>query len=180
MRSIVINGNRENKMKDALFFIISSILCVNYVNAYQVSIEMKTTDSNLANKSVGVIVAKDTKFGLLLMPKLQITKPGYYGFHVHTKPFCGADGKNAGGHLDPENTNLHLGPYGAGHLGDLPNLFVDYSGKTIIPILAPKLTVNDILNRTLVVHSKTDYYDNNSFINSGNRIICGIVPKTVD
>ncbi len=149
-----------------------------YVTASQVIIKMELTAVSASNKHVGIVIAKDTKYGLLIIPKLKSLEPGYYGFHIHDKPDCGIDGKHAGGHLDPKNIGLHFGPYNSnGHLGDLPNIFVNNNGEAIIPVLAPKLTINDILNRSLVVHNKTDYYDHKSFTNSGTRIICGIIPK---
>ena len=38
----------------------------------------------------------------------------------------------AGGHYDPAKTDRHEGPYGNGHLGDLPALYVDKEGKAVI------------------------------------------------
>ena len=50
----------------------------------------------------------------------------------------------AGGHYDPDKTDRHAGPYGNGHLGDLPFLYVDKEGKASLPVLAPRLKVADL------------------------------------
>ena len=81
-----------------------------------------------AGKSIGTVTAKDTQYGLLLIPQLTDLTPGLHGFHVHQNPDCAAGMKDnkpmagmaAGGHYDPAATGKHEGPYGQGHLGDLP------------------------------------------------------------
>lgn len=152
------------------------MLCNLHLWASQVLVKMYSTDSHINPKLLGEIIIKDSEFGLLIIPDLRLKSIGYHGFHVHEKPNCGSSGKSSGGHFDPENTGLHLGPYNKlGHLGDLPNLFVDQEGKAVIPILAPRLKVKDIVNRALIIHSKIDHYDQESFLHSGNRIACGVI-----
>ncbi len=139
---------------------------------------MYLTNSDNTKIRVGSIIAQDTKYGLLIKPNLNKLTPGMYGFHAHSKPKCGKFGEYVGGHLDPEKTNLHLGPYSnLGHLGDLPNIFVDAKGEASMPILAPKLKVKNLLNRALVIHAKSDKYDQNSYASSGTKLVCGVVPK---
>jgi Cu/Zn superoxide dismutase len=38
----------------------------------------------------------------------------------------------------------HEGPYGEGHLGDLPALYVGTDGKTALPVLATRLKIRDM------------------------------------
>ena len=99
---------------------------------------------------------------------------GAHGFHIHQTPDCGDKGMKAGGHLDPDNTNSHQGPYGAGHLGDLPILVVNSQGVADIPVLAPRLKIKDIQGHALMIHAGGDNYtDIPALGGGGSRIGCG-------
>ena len=99
-----------------------------------------------------------------------------HGFHLHQHPNCGDHGDKAGAHYDPEKTNSHQGPYGKGHLGDLPVLYVAEDGKANTPTLAPRLKINDLKGLTLMIHEHGDNYSNNPPLGGGGaRIACGII-----
>ena len=84
----------------------------------------------------------------------------------------------AGGHYDPGKTNSHLGPYGKGHLGDLPVLIVDAQGNAKLPTLAPRLKSNSLDGLAVMVHAGGDNYSNHPKLGGGgNRIVCGVAPK---
>ena len=87
-------------------------------------------------------------------------------------------GQNAGGHYDPGNTGRHEGPYGNGHLGDLPVLAVNASGAATVPVLAPRVRVSDLLGRSLMVHAGGDNYSDIPAPGGGGgaRFACGVVP----
>ncbi|HCL5280518.1 TPA: superoxide dismutase family protein [Salmonella enterica] len=62
---------------------------------------------------------------MIVPSRILYRQPGVHGFHIHENPSCMPgmqNGKNvsvlmAGGHLDPEKTGKHLGPYNdKGHL----------------------------------------------------------------
>ena len=84
----------------------------------------------------------------------------------------------AGGHLDPAKTGRHEGPYGNGHLGDLPAIYVDADGKAGYPILAPRLKVVDLQGRSLMVHAGGDNHSDHpaALGGGGMRIACGVTP----
>ena len=78
--------------------------------------------------------------GVRLTPDLDgILPAGGHGFHLHENPDCGDGGLAAGGHYDPENTGVHAGPYGDGHLGALPRLESD-DGRVTAAVVAPRLS----------------------------------------
>lgn len=139
-------------------------------HAATVSTELYTTNGN----SVGNVVFVDTKYGLMITPNLIKLPAGLHGFHIHEMPDCGNHAMNAGGHLDPDKSNSHQGPYGQGHLGDLPVLVVDSKGAATTPVLAPRLKTQDIQGHALMVHAGGDNYsDHPKLGGGGDRIACG-------
>jgi Cu-Zn family superoxide dismutase len=83
----------------------------------------------------------------------------------------------AGGHFDPLMTGKHEGPYGNGHSGDLPFLYVDKDGKALLPVLAPRLKVSDLKGRSLMIHAGGDNYSDvpEKLGGGGSRLACGAV-----
>ena len=135
---------------------------------------------------VGTITIRQTSWGLLLTPKLEGLPEGVHGFHIHEKPDCGLQGSGAkegsgmaaGGHFDPDDTESHKGPYGPGHLGDLPVLIVNSDGTATTPVLAPRLrSIQQIHNRSLMIHGGGDNYSDTPKLGGGGaRIACGVIP----
>ena len=126
--------------------------------------------------SVGHVVFKDSKYGLLISPDLSNLPPGMHGMHLHQNPDCGDMGNHAGGHFDPAGTQSHKGPYGQGHLGDLPSLYVDLNGHATQTTLAPRLHTSDMTGLTLMVHANGDTYsDTPALGGGGGRMACGVI-----
>lgn len=135
--------------------------------------------------SVGNITASQSPYGIIFTPAASNLKPGLHGFHVHQNPDCGVSQKGnevmaggaAGGHYDPQNTNTHEGPYAEGHLGDLPALFVNDRGEAIHPVLAPRLKINDLDGRSLIIHEGGDNYSDipEKDGGGGGRVACGLI-----
>jgi len=86
-------------------------------------------------------------------------------------------GMAAGGHYDPAGTGKHEGPYGEGHLGDLPALYVGTDGKATLPILAPRLKTVNLKGRSLMIHAGGDNYSDvpAALGGGGARMACGVV-----
>ncbi|MCX7115814.1 MAG: superoxide dismutase family protein [Gammaproteobacteria bacterium] len=128
--------------------------------------------------SLGHVVFEDSKYGLLIKPKLSGLPIGLHGFHIHQHPDCGDNGMNAGGHFDPKSTNSHQGPYGEGHLGDLPILATNGTGEANTPMLAPRLTTQDIQGHAIMIHGGGDNYSDTPPLGGGGaRIGCGKIPS---
>lgn len=132
---------------------------------------------------VGTVTLADSAYGLRVSPDLHgLQPPGPHGAHVHENPSCtpgdGGAGQTAGGHYDPRGTGRHAGPYGHGHLGDLPNLVVEANGDATIPVLAPRLTAADLTGRALMIHAGADRYgadDAHDHGKGGARMYCGVI-----
>ncbi len=128
-------------------------------------------------ESIGMVSFSDSNHGLLIQPDLSGLEPGPIGLHVHENPSCaagpdGAPGMGAGSHYDPEGKGVHKGPYGDGHLGDLPVLIVEQDGTATIPSLAPHLSLSDLDGRSLMVHAGKDNYGSSP---GGGRAYCGVI-----
>lgn len=137
-------------------------------------------------EAVGNVTITETDYGLQFTPALSGMKPGIHGFHVHAKGSCEpgeSQGKTvaagaAGGHLDPQNSGKHLGPYASGHLGDLPVLYVTDDGKASYPVVAPRLkSLGDIKGKALMVHVGGDNHADHPepLGGGGARLACGVI-----
>lgn len=148
-------------------------------------VEMHKVSTEGVEKSLGTVSLEHTEHGLLLTPSLTDLKPGVYGFHVHQNASCDPaendDGEMtaaqaAGGHYDPEETDTHQGPYGEGHLGDLPVLTANEDGEANLPVLAPRLSMEDMPGRSIMIHEGGDTYEDEPHLGGGgSRMACGVV-----
>ncbi|OGV26266.1 MAG: superoxide dismutase [Legionellales bacterium RIFCSPHIGHO2_12_FULL_37_14] len=157
-------------MKFSQLIILTFALFSTTTYAATLKSDLASTDGG----SIGQVIFEDSKYGLIIKPKLFGLPVGLHGFHIHETPDCGDHGMNAGGHLDPSKTNTHLGPYADGHLGDLPVLATNSNGEATTPLLAPRLTTKDIQNHAVMIHEGGDNYsDNPTLGGGGKRIGCG-------
>lgn len=148
-------------------------------------VTVNIVDEKGVGAAIGSITASDSKHGLVLTPSLHGLAPGLHGFHVHQNPSCDAkekDGKMvpalaAGGHFDPAGTNKHGEPWGDGHLGDLPPLYVDSAGNASQPVLAPRLKAADLAGRAIMIHAGGDNHSDHPapLGGGGARVACGVV-----
>ena len=130
----------------------------------------------------GTISVRQSSEGLVFTPNLMGLTAGKHGFHIHQNPSCEPamqDGKKvaaaaAGGHYDPTNAGKHTGPQGDGHKGDLPMIEVDNAGVQQ-QVTINGLTLDDLKNRSLVVHERRDDYASDPAGDSGARIACGVI-----
>jgi Cu-Zn family superoxide dismutase len=162
-------------MHKLTLLILSTLLMISTNYATQVSSTIYSTDGT--TQPIGTIVFLDTQYGLLITPKLTALSPGQHGLHLHQQANCGDHGANAGGHFDPSNTNSHQGPYGEGHLGDLPVLYVNINGEANVPTLAPRLKTNDLTGLSVMIHAGGDNYSDTPALGGGGvRMACGTLP----
>ena len=149
------------------------------------SIPMFKVDENGVGSQVGKVEVSNSPYGLVFTPDLKGVAPGVHGFHVHQNPSCDAAEQNgkkvaalgAGGHYDPQGTGKHGTPWGDGHLGDLPALYVDAHGNATQPVLAPRLKESDLAGRSLMSHAGGDNHaDHPAPLGGGGaRLVCGVI-----
>lgn len=170
------------KISYAIAVFISTVGCVA---AAEVVVPVNTVNEKGLVKPIGSIKISESSDGLLFSPSLEGLPAGEHGFHAHENPSCEPkekDGKmtpalSAGGHYDPKATKKHEGPEGNGHLGDLPKLVVDADGKTTASVVAPRLKLDDVKGRALIIHAGGDNYsDDPEPLGGGKaRIACGFI-----
>ncbi len=147
---------------------------------------VNTIDAKGVGSSIGTVSFEETNWGLLVTPDISGLPAGVHGLHIHEKAACGpaehegkqAAGFAAGGHLDPNKTGKHLGPYNTdGHEGDLPPLIVAADGKATLPVLAPRLHVKDVKGHSIMIHEGGDNYSDQPKPLGGGagRIACGTI-----
>lgn len=158
-----------------VLFSLLFLFMISNAFSQTVSVNINSTSNN---KSIGVIEFSDSPYGLLVKPNLNSLSTGSHGFHLHAFGSCADKAMAAMGHYDPANTKSHQGPYGNGHLGDLPVLIVDQQGKANTTVLAPRLKLNDIKGLAVMIHQGGDNYTDIPTLGGGGaRIACGVIAK---
>ncbi|HEU4851935.1 MAG TPA: superoxide dismutase [Cu-Zn] SodC [Telluria sp.] len=161
------------------------VLACSSAVAADLHVELKMATEKGAGASVGHVMVSETQYGLVFTPQLAGLPAGVHGFHVHENPSCDPkekDGKMtpalaAGGHYDPSGSKRHGTPWGDGHLGDLPALYVGADGKATTPVLAPRLKMADLKGRALMVHVGGDNHSDHPapLGGGGARMACGVM-----
>ena len=97
-----------------------------------------------------------------------------FGFHIHEGMTC------TGNETDPfSDTGMHYNPNGAEHpchAGDLPPHF-SAAGKAFMVFLTNRFSVNEVIGKTVVIHSNADDFTTQPSGNSGSKIACGIIRR---
>lgn len=165
---------------------LSGTSCLAAEKTIDIHLVTASKENNGIGEKIGTLTFKDTKNGLTIDTDIKGLTPGEHGFHIHENPSCDSaekDGKQvaaeaAGSHFDPEHTSKHLGPKGKGHLGDLPKLIVNKSGKAEVKGAAARLKVADIEGHSIVIHEHGDNYSDHPTLGGGGaRIACGVILK---
>lgn len=165
---------------------VAVLLAGANARAAETTVKLEAAQASGSGPSVGSVRIVETSYGLLFYPALTGLPPGAHGFHVHENPSCAPADKDgtpvaalaAGGHYDPMATKRHGEPWGDGHLGDLPALYVMADGNSTNPVLAPRLKkISDIANRSLMVHAGGDNHaDHPAALGGGGaRFACGVI-----
>ena len=152
-----------------------------------ITVPVTAVNQNGLGANAGQVTITESTQGLVFTPKLTGLPAGLHGFHVHENPSCEPkekDGKKvaalaAGAHYDPQKAGHHGAPWGDGHLGDLPALYVDTHGVATQPVLAPRLKLADVKGHSLMIHAGGDNHSDTPapLGGGGARIFCGVIPK---
>lgn len=113
--------------------------------------------------------------------------PGEHGIHIHEAGACEPPAfTSAGSHLKAAgdaSPHGRMHPSG-GEAGDLPNLFVDATGRAdqgeyaSIKLRQTTAGAPSVIGRALVIHAQRDDQLSQPIGGSGDRIACGVVRAT--
>ena len=96
---------------------------------------------------------------------------GFFGMHIHESGDCTPPFDNTGLHYNPTNQNH------PGHAGDLPPLLAS-NGYAWTAFYDGRLTIPDIIGRSLVIHGMRDDFTTQPAGGSGKKIACGVIEAT--
>ena len=95
----------------------------------------------------------------------------FFGFHIHQGRNCyGAEFSGTEGHYNPSGL-----PHPE-HAGDLPPL-MRCRGNAYLSFRTDRFSVNEIIGRTVVIHSDPDDFHTQPAGNAGKKIACGVIRK---
>ncbi|MBQ7897202.1 MAG: superoxide dismutase family protein [Clostridia bacterium] len=119
----------------------------------------------------GVVVVTEVEG--LPNPESRCSSP-IFALHIHQGSSCtrevGDPFADSGMHYNPQNC-LH--PY---HAGDLPPLF-GANGYAFSACLTNRFSLDEIIGRTVILHSSLDDFSTQPSGNSGTKIACGEIVR---
>ncbi|MBP2301513.1 superoxide dismutase family protein [Azospirillum picis] len=135
-------------------------------------------------KPLGTVTFTKFPHGILVHGQLEGLPPGWHGIHIHENGACTPNFAAAGGHFGAKGSKhgLDADPM---HYGELPNIWVDQTGKAGFEAMTHMVSLgdgNDGLFKqggtAIVVHAQPDDYLSQPAGNSGDRIACGVIGKS--
>lgn len=130
----------------------------------------------------GTVGFYQTDYGVLVEAELfnlpvteGICRKDVFAFHIHKGASCRGNAEDefadVGTHYNP-NGCFH--PY---HAGDMPPLFA--AGKRcFLSFLTDRFTINEIIGKTVIIHSGPDDFTTQPSGNAGEKIACGEIEYT--
>ena len=138
-------------------------------------------ESTRGNFVLGTVTFVQTGDKVLVTADIRgLPANGVAAMHVHENGDCTApDGMSAGGHFNPFKK-----PHGQGaerHVGDMPNLQADATGRALYKAELDQMSVSDgpggILGKAVIVHRDADDYKSQPAGNAGPRVACGVIQR---
>lgn len=119
----------------------------------------------------GVLVAAEV---MGLPVPAQTCRSPIFGFHIHEGDQC------TGNAQDPfANAKMHFNPGDCPHpyhAGDLPPLFGNH-GFAWMAVMTDRFTLDEVIGRTVIIHSSVDDFTTQPSGNSGTKMACGVIRR---
>lgn len=120
----------------------------------------------------GMVKFVPCRSGVLLLAQicgLPASPSGFFALHIHEGPDCAGPGfANTGGHYDMADAAHPK------HSGDLPPL-LSCGGRACMAVLTDRFCLNDVIGRTVVIHSGPDDFETQPSGDAGSKIACGVI-----
>ena len=95
---------------------------------------------------------------------------GFYAMHIHETGNCSDDFIHTGEHFNPTG-GLH-----PAHAGDMLPLQGN-EGYSWVSFYDKRITIDQILGRSVIIHSQADDFTTQPAGNSGTKIACGVIRR---
>lgn len=126
----------------------------------------------------GTVTFVQTENGVLISAEIHnlpyqtgLCSEGIFAFHIHKGECCtGTVGDEFANALSHYNPHMCPHPY---HAGDLPPLFSNTNGTALMEVVTDRFKAEEIIGKTVIIHSKPDDFTTQPSGNSGDKIACG-------
>lgn len=133
--------------------------------------------------SLGTATLSEQSEGVKIKLKLEGISQGWHGIHIHEEGKCDPPNfKSAKNHFNPKDKEHGLMNPKGPHLGDLPNVKADDSGKISEELIAKETTLLDGKNSltkhggtAIIIDAEADDGVTQISGDSGERIVCGVI-----
>lgn len=119
---------------------------------------LNATINNAEGDELGTAEFEEVDGAVRIQVETTDMEPGFYGLHIHETGLCEAEGDapftSAGGHLGGDEADH------PDHAGDLPQLLVKDSGEAVLTFETDRLTLADLEDTALMIHTDPDNYAN--------------------
>lgn len=95
----------------------------------------------------------------------------FFAMHIHESGNCNNNFTQTGNHFNPGNM-----PHPS-HAGDLPPLLSN-QGYAWTAFIDRRFTIDEIIGKSVIIHSSSDDFMTQPSGNSGNKIACGEIMRT--
>ena len=97
------------------------------------------------------------------------SETGFFALHIHSGSNCsGVEFAETGGHYNP------TGQAHPRHAGDLPPLLL-CGDSAYLAVRTDRFRVEEIIGKTVVIHSGPDDFRSQPAGNAGKKIACGVI-----
>lgn len=130
----------------------------------------------------GYVRFYQTRYGAIVISEIsglkssdEENKSPIFAYHIHEGENCSGNNEDAfadvGMHYNPSD---YKHPY---HAGDLPPLFVGSDELSFSVVLTNRFNVQEIIGRSIIIHSSVDDFTSQPSGNAGIKIACGEIKK---
>ncbi len=118
----------------------------------------------------GIVCFCQQRHGVLVTAQVTgLPQEGFFALHIHEGTDCrGVGFPNTGSHYNP------AGSAHPNHAGDLPPM-ISCGGSAYLSVLTDRFRLEQVMGRTLVIHSNRDDFTTQPSGDAGTKIACGVI-----